>query len=337
MIGYKAFDKDLKCRGFQFEVGKEYSTGKEKKELNLRSDTVFHFCREVYYLLVASNYVSSESRICEVVAKGDVVGDGLKFGTNEILILRELTQEEVAIHCKWSTCNLNTAVWNAGEGNTGDGNTGDQNTGDCNTGDCNTGARNTGFRNTGNRNTGARNTGDCNTGDRNTGDWNAGEGNTGDWNTGDYNTGAQNTGFRNTGDCNTGDWNTGDWNTGFFNTITPDLLIFNKKTQQKRDNIKFPLFLYFNTIVWVSHDTATDEEKRRHKKEIEVTGGFLKELEYKEAFRLAYDKASQEEHIQLFSLPNFDPAIFEEISGIDVTEEYTQWKRTTIKETKDEI
>jgi hypothetical protein len=24
MIGYKAFDKNLQCRGFQYEVGKEY-------------------------------------------------------------------------------------------------------------------------------------------------------------------------------------------------------------------------------------------------------------------------------------------------------------------------
>jgi hypothetical protein len=97
--------------------------------------------------------------------------------------------------------------------------------------------------------------------------------------------------------------------------------IFNKETNLKRTDINFPLFLYFDLNVWVSHDTATDEEKEEHKQEIEVCGGFLKTLEYKEAFKLAWDKASKEEHKQLLDLPNWNNEIFKEISGIDAEAE----------------
>ena len=84
--------------------------------------------------------------------------------------------------------------------------------------------------------------------------------------------------------------------------------------------------MFFTLTVWVSHDTATEQEKEKHKKEIEVCGGFLKSLQYKEAFKLAYEKAEKKEHYQLFALPNFSPKIFEEISGIDTRAEYKQWK-----------
>ena len=234
MIGYKAFDKDLRCRGFQFEVGKTYSTGRKKDELKICSDTVFHFCRELHRIESESDYRLSESRVCEVIATGDIVGEGSKFGTNEIMILRELTQEEKDKFCDW-----------------------------------------------------------------------------------------------NTGDRNTGDWNTGDWNTGFFNTKDGKIMLFDKPTEKTRAELKFPRFLYFDLTVWVSHDTATDEEKEEHKKEIECTGGFLKKLDYKEAFRRAYAKADAEEHGMLFDLPNFDPAVFEEISGVDTAYEYARRKRET--------
>lgn len=140
-------------------------------------------------------------------------------------------------------------------------------------------------------------------------------------NTGDWNTGNRNTGDCNTGDCNTGDWNTGDCNTGYFNTNEPFVRMFNKDTNKKREDLSFPSFLYFNLTVWVTHDTATDEEKKAHKQEIEVCGGFLKKLDYKEAFRISWNKASLEEHKKLFDLPNWDNDIFKEISGIDAEAE----------------
>lgn len=140
-------------------------------------------------------------------------------------------------------------------------------------------------------------------------------------NTGDWNTGNRNTGDCNTGDCNTGNWNTGDCNTGYFNTNEPFVRMFNKDTNKKREDLSFPSFLYFNLTVWVTHDTATDEEKKAHKQEIEVCGGFLKKLDYKEAFRISWNKASLEEHKKLFDLPNWDNDIFKEISGIDAEAE----------------
>ena len=77
----------------------------------------------------------------------------------------------------------------------------------------------------------------------------------------------------------------------------------------------------FDLTVWVSHETATEEEKAKHKTEIETCGGFLKTLEYKEAFRLAWNKASKKEHKKLLDLPNWNNDIFKEISGIDAESE----------------
>ena len=266
MIGYKAFNKDLKCRGMQFEVGKTYKTNAKKEELELCSNTVIHFCRELHCIETESNYVLSKSRVCEIIATGDIIDGGSKFGTNKIKILRELTKEEIEKFCN-------------------------RNTGNCNTGDCNTG--------------------NCNAGDRNTGNWNAGDCNAGDRNTGDCNT----------GDRNTGNWNAGDCNAGCFNTKTPAITMFNKPIDVNIEDIAFPDFLYFELTKLVYKEEATGEEKEIYEKEIKTFGYFLKKLEYKEAFRLAWDKASPEEHKKLLKLPNWDNEIFKEISGIDAEAE----------------
>ena len=141
--------------------------------------------------------------------------------------------------------------------------------------------------------------------------------NSGNWNSGGYNS----------GDCNSGNWNSGGWNSGnrnsgFFNSNEPNVRMFNKDTKLKKNDINIPSWCCFSLTVWVSHDTATEEDKEVHKKEIETCGGFLKTLEYKEAWKLAYDKTNDKEKIQLFNLPNFDADIFEEISGINVRADY---------------
>ena len=318
MIGYKATDMNGCCRGFKFEVGKTYTKDTPKEELECCTDKVFHFCRELWAIEKESNYKLSESRIFEIIA-GDYVKSGNKYGTNSIKILREIKGEEK--QSLINTGNRNSGDWNTGNRNSGDWNTGNWNSGNSNSGDWNTGNRNSGDKNSGDRNSGYRNSGNRNSGNRNSGNFNSGNWNSGNFNSGDLNSGYFNSGNRNTGNFNSGDFNSGYRNTGFFNSNEPNVRMFNKKTKLKYNEIKIPKWCFFNFRVWVSHDTATEEEKEEHKKEIDVCGGFLKTLGYKDAWRLAWDKASKKEHKELFKLPNWNNKVFKEITGIDAEAE----------------
>ena len=71
MKAYKGFDKDLKCRGFQYEVGKEYEEG--SAELCKKG---FHACENP--LDTFRYYGPTDSRYCEV----DVADNGERNTTD---------------------------------------------------------------------------------------------------------------------------------------------------------------------------------------------------------------------------------------------------------------
>ena len=62
---FKGFNKDLKCQGFQYEIGKEYEE-KEAKACHCG----FHACE--HPLDVFSYYAPNDSRYCEVEQSGEI-------------------------------------------------------------------------------------------------------------------------------------------------------------------------------------------------------------------------------------------------------------------------
>ena len=291
----KGFDKDLCCRGMQFEVGKTYDTG-ANPPLKICSSDVFHFCESInavheYYR------VDTDNRFCEVEVLGDIVQENNKIGSNKIRIVREIIGQELDVL-------IGRANGNSGTFNTGDCNTGNYNTGDWNTGNYNTGDRNTGDRNTGDCNTGNYNTGDWNTGDCNTGNYNTGNRNRGNYNTGNRNTGNYNTGDRNTGNRNTGDWNSCNYSSGFFCTTEPKIHLFNKATSMTVS--EFLNSKYYTALNSSSFNLVYIENEK------------VKERAYKEACALWWENMSDENKEIIKSIPNFDAEIFKEITGIEV-------------------
>ena len=137
--------------------------------------------------------------------------------------------------------------------------------------------------------------------------------NTGNWNSGACNSGNRNSGDCNSGDYNSGNWNSGDRNSGYFNTNEPQIRIFNKLTNKK--NINFPSWLYFDLNVWIDVKDMTEEEKKKFWW-YKTVKGYLRTISYKEAWKIAFDKASKNEIKETLELPNFNYQIFEEITGI---------------------
>ena len=167
MKTYKGFDKNLQCRGFQYEVGKEYET--DRAEV---CKSGFHACK--CPLDVWEFYPPSEgNRFCEVEQSGETKTDDMKTASTKIKIGAEIgIPGLVKAHVEWVRANT-------------EGGSSNNETGACSA------ATNTGYRsaatNTGYRSA-ATNTGACSAA-TNTG----------------YRSAATNTGYRsaatNTGNC----------------------------------------------------------------------------------------------------------------------------------------
>ena len=64
----------------------------------------------------------------------------------------------------------------------------------------------------------------------------------------------------------------------------------------------------------------TEQEKEKNPG-YEATNGYLKIYNYKEAQAKAWESATDEDKKLLYALPNFNPEVFKDISGIDVNKE----------------
>ena len=170
------------------------------------------------------------------------------------------------------------------------------------------------------------NTGKACTGRCNSGDWNSGNRNSGDWNSGNRNSGDCNSGDWNSGNRNSGDWNKTSFSNGCFNTVSPKIYMFNKPTDWTLEHwLNCRARYLLNQIddcplEYVWFDSMTDEEKAAHP-EAKTTGGYLKERTTADNARKWWAGLSADDRNIIFSLPNFDAAIFKEITGIDVDAE----------------
>lgn len=164
---------------------------------------------------------------------------------------------------------------------------------------------NLGIYNRGHFNAGNDNMGNWNTGDYNVGDYNVGNCNTGDHNTGNSNIGSENTGSCNIGDFNTGNWNKCSFSTGSFNTEEPNIMLFNKPSNMTH-------------YEWLA-SAANQLLNRMPRKVIEhidwEEDPNEKTAEYAQSW---WDNLSNEDKNIILNIPNFDPDIFKECTGINV-------------------
>ena len=287
--GYKVFGPGWVCdpagTPFRYAVGETY----EMEEVPIVCKRGFHFCARA---VDCFNYYDFDpkNKVAEIEALGDIDSNGSTSCTNKIRIIREIPWQEI----------LDLV-------NTGNGCTGIGNSGNCNSGNCNSGNRNSGNWNSGNWNSGDCNSGDCNSGDCNSGDCNSGN---------------RNSGNRNSGNRNSGDWNSCSYSSGCFNTIEHKMFLFNKLSDWtyhdwiRSDARRVLSGIPHRHLKSVSYDSMSDTEKEANP-EVKTTGTFLRIVDNPDVQNW-WRSISDEDKKAILSIPNFNKAIFKEITGIDI-------------------
>lgn len=280
--GYKVFNPDWTCREFQYQVGECYETD----EKPIVCERGYHFCEKLVDCYDYYNF-DKNNKVAEITAYGDIDIDKnkKKYCTNKIKIEKKVNWNEVIDI-------VNTGKNCTGFGNNGDHNSGNHNSGDHNRGDHNSGDYNSGDHNSGNHNSGDWNSGYCNSGYWNRGDHNRGDYNSGDWNRGDYNS----------GDYNNGDYNISNYSNGCFNTKQTKMFLFNQLSD------------------WTLSDWRNSEAKRILDAYVSVSPS-PEETTKEEIFEQQqqnWNQLSQKQKEIVMAIPNFDKAIFKEVTGIDV-------------------
>src|SRR5574344_2025871 len=90
MRGYKMMDPDMTCKGFQYEIGKEYFL--ENKLVLCKNG--FHFCKNPFDCLGYYDNIKGNRRLFLVEALGEVITDDNKTVTNKIKIIKEIKDIE---------------------------------------------------------------------------------------------------------------------------------------------------------------------------------------------------------------------------------------------------
>jgi hypothetical protein len=313
--GYKAFEKDWTCLDKQYTCPGLFE---EEGKLEICRNGI-HFCRN---LIDCFNYYPfSDCRVAEVIAHGDVIDsiDRSKSCTNKLEIIREIPMEKII-----KMANIGTKCL-------GYGNIGSSNNGIHNSGHNNYGIGNAGSYNSGSCNAGSYNIGDFNTGNDNIGIRNTGDGNHGNWNSGNYNI----------GHVNTGDWNKSDYSAGCFNTEKQYIYLFNKLSNwTMEDWLRSRARCVLNSMNGITNESfinivpyerMTPDEIAKHP-ESEVTGFFL-EVNYRGNCERQewWNCLDEEDKEEVMLIPNFDPEIFKEITGINTIFDFERRKRDVNK------